>query len=49
MKQSVKFVEYNFDVLSDGTIVFDEELELKDSGPRSQSRGGIQASLRGRA
>ena len=30
MKQSVKFVEYNFDVLSDGTIVFDEELELKD-------------------
>ena len=28
--ESVKFLEYNFDVLSDGTIIFDEELELKD-------------------
>lgn len=28
--KSVKFLEYNFDVLSDGTIIFDEELELKD-------------------
>ena len=26
----MKFLEYNFDVLSDGTIIFDEELELKD-------------------
>ena len=28
--KSVKFLEYNFDVLEDGTIIFDDELELKD-------------------
>jgi|TARA_Y100000361_G_scaffold150879_2_gene167285 hypothetical protein len=28
--KSVKFFDYNFDILADGTIIFDEELELED-------------------
>ena len=29
-KDVVKYFDYNFDILSNGTIIFDEELELKD-------------------
>lgn len=29
-KDVVKYFDYNFDILSNGTIIFDPELELKD-------------------
>ena len=34
-KDVVKYFDYNFDIPSNGTIIFDPELELKDIHPRS--------------